>query len=180
MPELARVSAEWLESRETAEKGFSVGYFDGEYLARCPLAVARQGARVLAFANVWSSGDRGEASVDLMRYADDAPPGIMDFLMTEMLLWSKAQGYREFSLGMAPLAGLSRHRLAPPWHKLGDFVWRHGGAFYHFEGLRRYKEKYQPLWRARYLASPGGTNLPLALWDVARLIAGGTRAVFGK
>jgi phosphatidylglycerol lysyltransferase len=180
LPELRRVSEQWLEARETAEKGFSVGYFDPQYLCLCPLAVARRGERVLAFANVWGSGDRGEASVDLMRYADDAPAGIMDFLMTEVMLWAKGEGYREFSLGMAPLAGLSRHRLAPPWHKLGDFIWRYGGAFYHFEGLRKYKEKYLPLWRARYLASPGGTNLPLALWDVARLIAGGTRAVFGK
>src|SRR5262249_32967696 len=137
LPELRRVSNEWLDSRETAEKGFSVGYFDPEYLSRCPLAVARRGERVLAFANVWESGDHGELSVDLMRYADDAPPGIMDFLMTKVMLWAKERGYREFSLGMAPLAGLSKHRLAPPWHKLGDFIWRYGGAFYHFEGLRR-------------------------------------------
>jgi phosphatidylglycerol lysyltransferase len=180
MEALERVSQEWLATREAAEKGFSVGYFDREYLTRFPCAVARRGAEIVAFANLWPCAARGELSVDLMRYADAAPPGIMDFLLSQVMLWGKANGYACFSLGMAPLAGLSRHRLAPSWHKLGDFIWRHGGAFYHFEGLRRYKQKYKPQWRPRYLASPGGLNLPRALIDVMRLIAGGTRAVFRK
>lgn len=177
---LDKVSREWLATRESAEKGFSVGYFDRAYLERFPCAIARRGATIVAFANLWPCAEHGELSVDLMRYADDAPPGIMDFLLSQLMLWGKAHGYTSFSLGMAPLAGLSRHRLAPSWHKLGDFIWRYGGAFYHFEGLRKYKQKFRPEWRPRYLASPGGLSLPRALIDVARLIAGGTRAMFRK
>ena len=72
------------------------------------------------------------------------------------------------------------HRLAPSWHKLGDFIWRYGGAFYHFEGLRRYKQKYKPEWRPRYLASPGGLALPRVLTNVAALVSGGLRGVLAK
>ncbi len=78
----------------------------------------------------------------------------MDFLFVELMLWGRAQGYRWFNLGMAPLSGLEAHRLAPAWHKVGRFIYRHGEDFYNFEGLRQYKEKFFPEWRPRYLAAP--------------------------
>ena len=97
----------------------------------------------------------------------------MDYLFVEAMLWGQSEGYRWFSLGMAPLAGLERHRLAPGWHKLGRLVYRYGEHFYNFEGLRRYKEKFQPEWQPRYLAAPAGRALPRVLLDVTTLISGG-------
>ena len=47
------VSAEWLADRATAEKGFSLGFFDEAYLARFPIALIERDDRVEAFANVW-------------------------------------------------------------------------------------------------------------------------------
>jgi phosphatidylglycerol lysyltransferase len=52
-------------------------------------------------------------------------------------------------------------------------VYRHGEHFYNFQGLRQYKEKFDPVWTPRYLASPGGLALPAVLVDVAALMAGG-------
>jgi phosphatidylglycerol lysyltransferase len=108
-----------------------------------------------------------------MRHTAAAPKSVMDFLFVELMLWGQAQGYRWFSLGMAPLAGLEEHRLAPAWHKIGRLVYRYGEHFYNFEGLRQYKEKFLPQWRPRYLAAPGGLALPSVLLDVTTLIAGG-------
>ena len=54
----------------------------------------------------------------------------------------RAQGYRWLNLGMAPLAGLEQHPLAPAWHRVGNFVFRYGEHFYNFDGLRRYKAKF--------------------------------------
>jgi phosphatidylglycerol lysyltransferase len=101
----------------------------------------------------------------------------MDFLFIETLLWGQRQGYRWFSLGMAPLAGLASHPLAPAWHHLGGFLYRHGEHFYNFEGLRNYKAKFDPVWQPRYLASPGGLALPRILLDVSSLIAGGVKEI---
>ena len=67
-----------------------------------------------------------------------------------------AQGYRWFNLGMAPLSGLEAHPLAPAWHRVGNFIFRHGEHFYNFEGLRRYKAKFDPAWEPRYLVARGG------------------------
>ncbi len=68
----------------------------------------------------------------------------MDYLFIELMSWGREQGYRWFNLGMAPLSGLDRHPLAPAWHRVGNFVFRHGEHFYNFEGLRRYKAKFDP------------------------------------
>ncbi|MDR3419044.1 MAG: bifunctional lysylphosphatidylglycerol flippase/synthetase MprF [Nevskia sp.] len=177
---LQEVSDQWLRSKATAEKGFSVGRFDADYLRRFPCGCVYRNGNIVAFTNLWLSRTRDEFSIDLMRYGDDAPRGVMDYLFVELMLWGKREGYRWFNLGMAPLAGLENHPLAPFWHKLGRIVHRYGETFYNFEGLRRYKEKFGPQWRPRYMASPGGLVLPRVLLDTAALIAGGVREVVLK
>jgi phosphatidylglycerol lysyltransferase len=180
MPELQRISDEWLAEKSTSEKGFSVGRFSSGYLARFPIAVVRSEGRPAAFANLWPSGTGEECSVDLMRFGQDAPRSAMDYLFTELMLWGRQQGFGWFSLGMAPLAGLAQHPLAPAWNHVGNFVFRHGEHFYNFEGLRRYKEKFDPQWESRYLLTPGGLVVPRVLAGISILIAGGARQLLTK
>jgi phosphatidylglycerol lysyltransferase len=180
MPELRAVSDAWLGAKNTAEKRFSLGYFDQRYLSHFDIAVVRRGGAVVAFANVLRAGADTELSADLMRYSDAAPKGVIDFMLVECMLWGKAQGYQWFSLGMAPLSGLEEHALAPAWHKLGRMVQRYGEQFYPFEGLRKFKDKFLPVWRPRYLAAPGGLGLAGALLDVTSLISGGMSKVLSK
>jgi len=180
LDDLALVSDAWLTSKSTREKRFSLGCFDRAYLSRAPVAVVRRHGRIVAFANVWAPEAREEYSLDLMRYDDDAPAGVMEFLFTELLLWGQKQGYAWFSLGMAPLSGFEHHRLAPLWNRLGALLFRHGENLYNFRGLRAFKEKFDPVWEPRYLASPGGLTLPLVLTQISSLIAGGVTGVIGK
>jgi phosphatidylglycerol lysyltransferase len=180
MPELRAVSSSWLGARNTAEKRFSLGYFDERYLANFDIAVVRREGAIVAFANIWRAGADTEMSADLMRYSEAAPKGVIDFLLVECMLWGKSLGYQWFSLGMAPLSGLEEHALAPAWHKLGRMVQRYGETFYPFEGLRKFKEKFLPVWRPRYLAAPGGLSMAGALLDVTSLISGGVSKVLTK
>ena len=180
LDDLAVVSDAWLESKSTREKRFSLGCFDRDYLARSPLAVVRRHGRIVAFANVWAPDVREECSLDLMRYDDDAPSGVMEFLFIELLLWAQKQGYQWFSLGMAPLSGFEHHRLAPLWNRLGALLFRHGENLYNFRGLRAFKQKFDPVWEPRYLASPGGLTLPIVLTQISSLISGGVTGVVGK
>jgi len=173
LPELARISDAWLAAKRTREKSFSLGSFVPQYLEQLPMAVVRVGGRIVAFANLWLGSPGTELSVDLMRHVDDAPAGVMDYLFVDLMSWGRAQGYQWFNLGMAPLSGLEQRALAPLWNKLGAFVFRHGDAFYNFQGLRQYKEKFDPQWTARYLASPGGVALPVILANVASLVSRG-------
>jgi len=66
------------------------------------------------------------------------------------------------------------------WQRFGNFVYRHGEHFYNFSGLRRYKQKFDPVWTPLYLASPGGIALPAILIDVTALIAGGLTGIVLK
>jgi len=180
LPELRAISDAWLAEKNVREKGFSVGHFDERYLAEGPVALARLGGRAVAFTNLWVSTTREELSFDLMRHLPGAPGASMDFLFVSMMLWGKEQGYRRFSLGMAPLSGLEDRALAPLWTKLGARLYRHGEYFYNFQGLRQYKEKFAPEWRPRYLAAPGGLRLPRILANVAALVSRGLKGVVSR
>jgi phosphatidylglycerol lysyltransferase len=96
------------------------------------------------------------------------------------MVWGKAHGYQRFSLGVAPLSGFERSPVAPLWSRFGSFLFEHGGAFYNFQGLRAYKEKFHPDWQPRYLVYPGGFRLPQILADVSALVAGGYRKILLK
>ena len=171
LPALEDISDDWLELKSGEEKGFSLGSFDEAYLQRLPVALIEHEGRIVAFANVWNATNGRELSIDLMRHASDAPKGTMDFMFAELLLWGREHGFERFSLGMAPLSGLAQHRLAGRWNRFANLIARHGERFYGFVGLRRFKAKFDPIWRTRYLAAPAGMHLPAALLDVTRLIS---------
>jgi phosphatidylglycerol lysyltransferase len=150
LPELRQVSDAWLSHKRTREKGFSLGRFDERYLAHFPVAVVRREHALIAFANLWPTGDRRELSVDLMRHVPDAVSGLMDYLFAQVMAWGAREGYRWFNLGMAPLSGFQTDPAATGWSRLGALVYAHGESFYNFRGLRQYKEKFHPEWRPRF------------------------------
>jgi phosphatidylglycerol lysyltransferase len=180
MPELKVISDAWLAEKNVREKGFSLGFFNPAYLQQGPVAVVRKEEKIVAFANLWLGADKEELSPDLMRFLPDAPESVMEYLFLQLMLWGKQEGYRWFNLGMAPLSGLEDHALAPLWNRLGAFIFRHGEHFYNFQGLRHYKEKFDPEWEPRYLASPGGFALPRILTNIAALISAGMKEAITK
>lgn len=180
MDQLERVSDDWLLAKAGGEKRFSLGFFDRAYLTRFPIAVIERDGQVQAFANLWTGEHKEELSVDLMRYHRDAPKGIMEALFVHIIGWGQQQGYRWFTLGMAPMSGFERSPVAPLWMRVGRLLYEHGEALYHFQGLRAYKEKFDPVWEPHYLAYPGGLRLPRVLADVSALVAGGYRQIFLK
>ena len=177
---LRAVSDDWLATKAAAEKGFSLGFFDEDYLSRFPIAVIEREGRIVAFANIWPGAQHVGVSVDLMRYHRDAPKDVMEALFIHLLQWSKQQGYHWFALGMAPLSGFEQSPVAPLWNRIGAFLYAHGDQVYNFQGLRAYKEKFNPIWDPHYLAYPGGLRLPRILADVSALVAGGYRHIFLK
>lgn len=178
-PELEAVSDDWLALKHGEEKGFALGAMSLPYLSNFDVAVLRQGpvGPVLAFANLFQSGGRAELSIDLMRHTGGAPGYVMDALFAEIMLWGKAQGFAWFSLGAAPLAGMAEHRLSTVWNRLANFIYEHGEHFYNFEGLRAFKQKFDPVWSPNYLAAPSGIQGPRVLFEINTLISGGLRGL---
>jgi phosphatidylglycerol lysyltransferase len=176
--ELRAISDAWLAEHAGEEKAFSMGRYDVAYLDRSPLALVRHEGRIIAFANILVGGQA--VLIDLMRFVEPSPHGIMDYLFVKVIEWARAEGYPEVSLGVAPLSGLQNRRLAPLFARLGALVYAEANAFYSFGGLHAYKSKFGPEWRPIYMAARPGTPLPLALLDVALLTGGGWRGVFLK
>jgi phosphatidylglycerol lysyltransferase len=173
MGALEAVSNEWLSHHSGGEKSFSLGGFEPAYVAEFPLAIVRAEGRIVAFATLWTTGAGATFSMDLMRYADDAPKNVMDFLFVELMRWGQEQGYRAFEFGMAPLAGLEERRLAPIMSRVGRLLFERGEEIYNFRGVRRFKDKYDPVWQPRYIAAPHKWAIPILLADVGLLSSGG-------
>ena len=170
MTRLKAVSDAWLKVKDAKEKGYSLGSFKADYMRLTPAAVIRIDGQIMAFANLWPTQDKTLLTLDLMRYDPASPPSIMEYLFLELIRYSKEQGYVHFSLGLAPLAGIQAKPLSSAWHKLATMIYQLGGDFFNFEGLRAYKEKFQPDWQPRYFAVLGPeTSLVPALLAVVAL-----------
>ena len=178
--ELRAISDAWLGGKTGREKGFSVGRFDPDYLALFDISVVRKDGRIVAFANILASKSGAHLAVDLMRYLPEEASGLMEYMFLSLIEHFKAKGALEFSLGTAPLSGLSERSVARSWNRFGRLIYRHGGAFYNFEGLRTFKQKFQPDWRPRYLALPPNVSPMRVMGDVALLIAGSARGLIAK
>ncbi|MDE3155819.1 MAG: bifunctional lysylphosphatidylglycerol flippase/synthetase MprF [Acidobacteriota bacterium] len=178
MSELAAVSQAWLEAKKTGERQFSIGFFDELYLQRFPCALVEQlpegggEPQLVAFANLLPGPHREELSVDLMRYRGGGS-NIMDFLFVSLFLHGKAEGYQRFNLGMAPLASVGQMRGAHARERLAGLLFQHGENWYNFQGLRFYKQKFDPEWVPRYLAYQNAWEWPGVMTNVSALIAGG-------
>lgn len=181
LTELRGISDRWMARKQGEEKGFSLGYFDDRYLSNFDHAVLRhvETGRIVAFANLFQGANRHELSLDLMRYDPEGPSFAMDALFAELMLWGAAEGFRWFSLGAAPFSGIDNHQLSSLWNRIGGFIYEHGEQVYHFEGLRAFKQKFDPVWTPNYLASPGGLAAPRVLYEVNILISGGIRGLVG-
>lgn len=179
--ELRVISDTWMTSKQGEEKAFSLGYFDDAYLSNFDHAVLRnkETGKIVAFANLFQGAQKHELSLDLMRYDPGGPKFAMDALFGELMLWGAAQGFHWFSLGAAPFSGIESHQLSSLWNQVGGFVYQHGEHFYHFEGLRSYKQKFDPVWTPNYLASPRGLAAPRVLYEVNILVSGGIKGLIG-
>ena len=180
MAELQAVSDAWLAHHNVREKRFSLGAFDPDYVRQGPVGVLRHEGQILAFASLLLTEMSEEVAVDLMRFLPDRVYGVMETLLTHLILHYQQLDYQWFRMGMAPLAGLSDSDAAPMWHRVGRMVFEHGDWFYNFSGLRTFKAKFFPEWQPRYLVVTGGISPMLAMADITVLISGGLKGVIGK
>lgn len=171
LSEFSEISKEWLGNR--GEMGFSLGWYKEDYLQLSEIAVLRDSnSRIMAFVSLMPSYDGNmSVSTDLMRLRSDIPHGTMDFLILSLCIHFKENGLKFFNLGMAPLSNVGRSPNSHRSEKIARFAFQYGRFFYSFEGLRKYKEKYNPTWRPRYLAYPQLISLPSVIMKISMLVS---------
>jgi phosphatidylglycerol lysyltransferase len=171
LDELREISNEWLQGR--TEKGFSLGFFDEAYLNKAPIAIVKdENKQTLGFMSImYVYDDYQTISVDLMRFRPETPSGTVDFLFLCLFDWAKEKGYGRFNMGMAPLANVGLSKFAFLSEKIAAQIFLHGHFIYHFQGLRKFKEKYTNIWEPKYLAYRRKSSLPFIMAQVTLLIS---------
>lgn len=167
MAQLQEVSDAWLAGR--TEMGYSLGFFDADYLASGPIAIVKSATRIEGFANIVLI-DSQRVTFDLMRFRPDAPGGTMDGIMVSLIETTKTLGFQELNIGMAPLSNVGCRVYSHGAEKLVKYVHDFGNQIYNFKGLRAYKEKFKPTWRSRYLVYSSARSLPSVLLGLLEII----------
>lgn len=158
MAELREVSDAWLADGHHRERQFTLGWFDEDYLRETQvLAVRAPSGRIEAFANVLPSFHSKEANFDLMRRRPDSPNGAMDFLFVRMAERFRDAGMEGLNLGFAPLANVEETGVKG---RVLNWLYEYGGRLFNFQGLRAFKDKWDPAWEPRYLVYRSDADLP--------------------
>lgn len=170
LSQLESVSEQWLRLSGHRERRFTLGRFEHGYVRNTPVfaAVDTQG-NVLAFINLIPSYRQGEATCDLMRRRAGSPNGVMDLLFVRLLQHLKEQGYRYFSLGMAPMSGFRPEEAATPEEKAVHFFFQHMRFLFSYKGLMHYKSKFATTWEPRYVIYRNPLDLPRLALAIARV-----------
>ena len=171
--EIKSISDEWLDGKK--EKGFSVGFFDENYLSRQPIAIVKSNQGIIkGFTNLMPMYDENKTlSIDLMRFSHDACNGIMDFIFVNLFQYAKESGYEKFNMGLAPLSNVGTSKYSFLSEKIASQVYMHGQSFYSFQGLKKFKEKYCTTWDSRFIAYKKKTSLVFTMIQVILLFGKG-------
>ncbi|MGL4977681.1 MAG: phosphatidylglycerol lysyltransferase domain-containing protein [Cetobacterium sp.] len=177
--ELEEVSNEWLKMKKSSEKKFSVGYFEKKYIKKFDIAIVQKNDKIIAFANLYKTIYKECLTLDLMRHRENLENGVMEFFFTSLILYSKDEMYKKFSLGIVPLSGIEKSKLSP-YKYCENFIFNHEKHFYNFKGLKMFKDKFKPEWEPVYIAYYGHLILPLVLKNIVSLSSGGLIRVIKK
>ena len=139
-----------------------MGYYSQQYMQQCELMVARDAAGTIqAFVNLLPADfDKHEADFDILRHASNSMGNINDYLLIHFISALQTAGYQRLNLGLCPLVGLDDAEQDENG-LIGSvlrFAYANGDRFYSFSGLHRFKSKYEPEWRDRYIAYQGGLS----------------------
>ena len=150
LQKLKSVSDEWLSDTGRTEIIFSQGMFIWEEMKQQKiLTVESAEEKIIAFLNIIPDYVKDEATYDLIRKTEDAPNGVMDFILIEFFNYLKSQNFTHVNLGFAPMSGLNDPHNFP--ERSMKFAYEKIRSFSHYKGLREYKEKFDPVWYNKYL-----------------------------
>lgn len=176
--QLAELDRQWLGAKGTHELQFMIGERSGPADRYRRLLVAQRDGELLGYISYSPVyGPRPGWLHDLTRRRPDAPPGVMELIVTETIdrlrrdAGPDGPGWLHF--GFTPFVGLDpAHAPAggsPTVDRAVRLVARHGDKLYPAADQVAYKLKWQPhLIEPDYLAFHGRVR-PAAIWRLLRL-----------
>lgn len=162
---LDALSEQWVSEKALPEMRFTLG---GVEELKDPdvalmLAIGPDGAlqAVTSWLPCWKDGELVGWTLDFMRRADEAMSGVMEYLLASAALRMKEEGLETMSLSGAPLAQAPDETADPDaLTELLAWLSRVLEPAYGFASLFRFKGKFNPDYRALYLAYADPAQLP--------------------
>ncbi|WP_394707751.1 phosphatidylglycerol lysyltransferase domain-containing protein [uncultured Flavobacterium sp.] len=150
LQQLKAVSDQWLQDTSRKEMLFSQGIFLWEELKKQTIiTVENNEGKILAFINIIPDYAKDESTYDLIRKTDDAPNGIMDFIMVEYFNYLKSKDIIYVDLGLVPMSGIENPQTIQ--EKSMKYAYEKVRSFSHYKGLRNFKDKFSPSWHNQYI-----------------------------
>jgi phosphatidylglycerol lysyltransferase len=175
---LRRCLDEWLADRRLPTLHFRV---EPETLGRLGdrrLFVAERDGSVIAFLLASPIPARRGWLVEQIIRGRAAPNGTAELLLDAAMRVLAADGARYVTLGLAPLSAHSSFDASrmPLWLRaVLRWVRAHGRRFYNFEGLDRFKSKFEPDDWEEIVALSDSPRFPVrALWAIAAAFSQGS------
>ncbi|ACY13172.1 DUF2156 domain-containing protein [Haliangium ochraceum] len=170
--ELDALVAEWQGAREMAPMGFVVQIALDLLPEERRVFVAEFSGQVVAFLGAVPVYARGGWFFEDVLRRGGAPNGTVELLIDHAMRALAEDGCDYVTYGLAPLA-------RTPSPVLG-WIRDHTRWLYHFDGLRAFKDKFQPAaWQPVYLAYPRRERGLRATVDLLAAFACGSFARFG-
>lgn len=176
--DLRRCLTEWLGGRHLPPLRFLVEPDTLRRLEDRRVFVATQGSAVVGFLLASPIPAREGWLVEQIIRGHRAPNGSAELMLDTAMRSLAASGARYVTLGLAPLSRYShfdRNRM-PLWLRFGlAWVRVHGRRFYNFEGLDRFKAKFEPDRWEEIVALSDSPRFPLrSMWAIAAAFSRGS------
>ncbi len=97
----------------------------------------------------------GGFSLDVMRRTNDpdAPNGLTDYVIIETMNWMRDRGYRGLGLNFATFRAVMAGEETGPWRDVERKVLHRFSDTMQIESLWKFNQKYDPIWRPRYVVT---------------------------
>jgi lysyl-tRNA synthetase class 2 len=160
--ELQAVSSEWRGN--WPERGFTMAMDAMFIYPDSVLAVALgPDGRVGGFLQLVPSPASDGYSLASMRRRRDTPNGLMEYLITETVVWARRHAVTELSLNFAVFADFMRaDGSATRWTRALRWGLLKADRLFQVERLHSFNRKFFPHWRRRYFCFERWTDFPLA------------------
>jgi phosphatidylglycerol lysyltransferase len=170
--------SEWLEDRPLPSLHFLVEPETLGDLEDRRVFVAEHGEAVIAFLVASPVPARNGWLIEQIVRGRDAVNGTAELMVDVTMRALHTSGAQYVTLGLSPLSRHSRfdRRRMPAWLRLALYIVReHGRRFYNFEGLDRFKAKFEPHAWEEIVALSNRRTFPLgALRAIASAFSGGS------
>ncbi|HKP97576.1 MAG TPA: DUF2156 domain-containing protein [Fibrobacteria bacterium] len=181
-PHLKRCLGEWLARRRMPSMHFLV---EPQTLGRLwdrRIFVAERAGTPVAYLMASPVPVRKGWLIEQIVRSRSAPNGTAELLVDAAFRAAGREGLEYFTLGLSPLSGLAGDaRTGGPWWLELIFRWlrMHGGRFYNFRGLERFKAKFRPgAWEPLYAICNLPAFTPRILLAIAAAFGGGSPFLF--